>query len=288
MIEALDLPPSFDVHAGERLHRNGPLMVEFRNISYAYGEAGSPSHKVLHDFNLTIREGEKVALIGPSGAGKTTVMKLLLRFDDPCKGNIRINRKPLKRLLLKSYMEQIGYIPQQAMIFDSTLGENVLYGASKDERCTLTENSHEKLWDLMRSLKIDFGTRLSNGLDTLVGRHGLKLSGGQAQRVMIGAAVAKKPRLMVIDEATSNLDSTTEKEVQEGLSKALEGGVTALIVAHRLSTVRNLCTRFVVLKPIETLSAGERQIEAVAGSFEELYAISPTFRQLADDQGVKI
>ena len=145
-----------------------------------------------------------------------------------------------------------------------------------------------KLWQLMQSLKIDFGARLHNGLNTLVGRHGLKLSGGQAQRVMIGAAVAKQPRLMVIDEATSSLDSTTEREVQEGLAEALKEGVTALIVAHRLSTVRNLCDRFVVMRPLEGLQDGESQIEAVASSFEELAKISPTFRQLAEDQGVYI
>ena len=146
----------------------------------------------------------------------------------------------------------------------------------------------EEVWGLMRLLEIDFGQRLDKGLDTKVGKHGLKLSGGQAQRLMIGAAVIGKPWFMVIDEATSSLDSTTERKVQRGLSKILSGNTSALIVAHRLSTVRHLCTKFVVLRPAEQVKEGESQVEAIASSFEELYLCSPTFRSLADDQEIKI
>jgi ABC-type multidrug transport system fused ATPase/permease subunit len=140
----------------------------------------------------------------------------------------------------------------------------------------------------MRLLQIDFGKRLTHGLDTLVGKDGMKLSGGQAQRLMIGAAVIKDPIFMVIDEATSSLDSQTEKLVQEGLETILDGPIGALIIAHRLSSVRSLCTRFLVLRPLEDVPEGGSQIEADASSFEELYACSPTFRQLADAQHLKI
>lgn len=290
MIETLSLPPAFNAKEGAQLKRNGPLKVAIDNLSFAYHDEarGGALHPVLRDINLTIEPGERVALIGPSGSGKTTIMKLLLRYDDPTEGEIRVGGMPLRRIALDSYMHQVGYIPQHAQIFDGTIEDNLLYGVSPEERTRLLANDADELWKLMRSLKIDFGARLSRGLKTLVGRHGLKLSGGQAQRVMIGAAVAKRPRFMIIDEATSNLDSSTEREVQEGLSLALTGGTTALIVAHRLSTVRHLCSRFVVLRPIEEVGEGENQIEAIASSFGELYRKSPTFKQLADDQGVVV
>ena len=290
MIEALSIRPAFDTTAGEAFQRDGPISVEFENVSYDYtnGRDESEGHSVLQDITFAIAPGEKVALLGPSGAGKTTIMKLLLRFDDPTRGQILVGGKPLRDVHLASFMHQVGYIPQQAQILDGTIGENLLYGVSLEEKKDLCANQSQKLWELMRSLKIDFGKRLTFGLDTLVGRHGLKLSGGQSQRVMIGAAVAKRPRLMVIDEATSNLDSTTEREVQEGLAQALSHGTTALVVAHRLSTVRRMCDRFIVLRPIEEVSSGESQIEAVADSFEDLWKISPTFRKLAEDQGVAV
>jgi ABC-type multidrug transport system fused ATPase/permease subunit len=140
----------------------------------------------------------------------------------------------------------------------------------------------------MRLLQIDFGERLDKGLETVVGRNGVKLSGGQAQRLMIGAAAMKRPLFMVIDEATSSLDSSTEKLVQHGLAQVLSGNVSALVIAHRLSTVRHLCDRFIVLRDTAALQNGDSQVEAIAASFEELYAISPTFRRLADDQGIVI
>jgi len=145
------------------------------------------------------------------------------------------------------------------------------------------------LWKLMTLLQIDFKDRLTNGLDTVVGKNGIKLSGGQAQRLMIGAAVIRRPWLLVIDEATSSLDSVTEHEVQAGLATVLAGSATsALIVAHRLSTVRHLCTRFVVLKAANDVQNSESQVEAIASSFEDLYRESPTFRRLADYQGVTV
>jgi ABC-type multidrug transport system fused ATPase/permease subunit len=212
-------------------------------------------------------------------------MRLLLRFMDPMSGDITIGGKNLRDISRYSWMRSIGYIAQHPEVFDGTVRENLTYRLSEEERRAFSD---EALWSLMRSLEIDFGQRLENGLETRVGKHGLRLSGGQAQRLMIGAAVIGKPWFMVIDEATSSLDSTTERKVQRGLEKILSGNTSALIVAHRLSTVRHLCSKFVVLKPSSSVRNGDSQVEAVGYSFEELYQTSPTFRELADDQEVQI
>ena len=177
----------------------------------------------------------------------------------------------------------VSYIAQQPQVFEGTIASNLLYGVQSERQSQVTEND---LWKVVKRLQIHFGKRLTHGLQTRVGRHGLKLSGGQAQRLMIGAAAAREPRFMIIDEATSSLDSTTERQVQQGLAEVLGEGMGALIIAHRLSTVRDLCGKFVVLRPIDGVQGEEAQIEAVASSFEELYLLSSTFRQLADDQGI--
>lgn len=292
LIKALEIPPDVvdkpDAHV---LTNTSPVRVSFNGVSYTYplgdSESGEQGRKfpvpVVKNLSFVIEAGQKVALLGPSGVGKTTAMRLLLRFMDPDQGFIRVNGCKLKDVRLSSWTRVLGYIPQQAQVLDGTIRYNLLYGLDPEERAKVTD---EDLWELMRLLQIDFGERLTDGLDTMVGRNGLKLSGGQAQRLMIGAAAIKKPLFMVIDEATSSLDSSTEKEVQKGLAEVLHGDMSALVVAHRLSTVRQLCDKFVVLKEAPQLEDGESQVEAEADSFEKLYHISPTFRRLADDQGL--
>ena len=309
MIKALSIKPDV-VNVANPIHlcNKTPARIVVENVSHSYpadkdlppGEIddadeddskeniiedeGEVSH-TLKKVSFTIESGEKVALLGPSGAGKTTIMRMLLRFMDPDSGSISVGGHNLKNISKESWKGSIGYIPQHAEVIDATIRENIIYRLSAEDRAKITD---DEIWSLMRRLEIDFGKRLDKGLDTRVGKHGLKLSGGQAQRLMIGAAVIGNPWFMIIDEATSSLDSTTEKKVQKGLSESLSGNTSALIVAHRLSTVRHLCTKFVVLKPATDVVNGDSQVESVASSFEELYKISPTFRELADDQGIKI
>ena len=280
------------------LRRSNGVRVEMRNVSYAYAtdkrdlpglpaakiEASRPGTSVLRNVSLTIEPGEKAALIGPSGAGKTTIMRLLMRYMDPTSGVILIDGYDLRDVRLSSWLNLIAYVPQQSQVFDGTIRDNLLYRFT-DEPIQVPD---EELWSIMRKLKIDFGDRLTDGLDTRVGRHGIELSGGEQQRLMIGAAAMRKPVFMVVDEATASLDATTEKAVQKGLEEVLGGHMGALIITHRLSTVRRLCTKFFVLRDSEGLARGESQLEATARSFEELYEISPTFRTLADDQGVVV
>ncbi len=295
MKDALTLEPDIlDKPDAVEVAPSGSLKIEFRAVNKAYAAgcldaeaAGSENAElVLRNVSFTIEPGEKIALLGPSGAGKTTVVRLLQRYMDPDSGEILVNGRDLRDYRHASWTQALAYIPQQAQVLDGTIRSNLIYGLTKEQREAVTD---EELWTLMRRLRIDFGKRrLTDGLDTKVGRNGIKLSGGEAQRLMIGAAAMRGPRFMIIDEATSSLDSTTEKDVQRGLAEVLAGDMGALIIAHRLSTIRHLCTKFVVLRNSDGLTNGTPQVEAVADSFEELYRISPTFRSLADDQDITI
>src|SRR5579859_625551 len=290
MIEALRIPPAItDSTEAVVLDHTAPHKIEFAYVSHTYPadvKKTADAPPALTRVSFTIEPGEKVALLGASGAGKTTVMRKLLRFDDPTSGRVLIDGIDLRKIRQASWRKGIGYIPQQSQVFDGTIRYNLSYRLTTEERAKITD---AELWKLMTLLQIDFKDRLTNGLDTVVGKNGIKLSGGQAQRLMIGAAVIRRPWLLVIDEATSSLDSVTEHEVQTGLATVLAGSATsALIVAHRLSTVRHLCTKFVVLKAANDVQDGESQVEGMATSFEDLYRESPTFRRLADYQGVAV
>ncbi|HTS17099.1 MAG TPA: ABC transporter ATP-binding protein [Verrucomicrobiae bacterium] len=290
MITALRIPPAItDSSEAVVLDHTVPHRIEFAQVSHTYPadmKKTAEAPAALIRVNFTVEPGEKVALLGASGAGKTTVMRKLLRFDDPTSGGVLVDGIDLRTIHQASWRRGIGYIPQQAQVFDGTIRYNLTYRLGAGERARITD---AELWNLMQLLQIDFKDRLTHGLDTVVGKNGIKLSGGQAQRLMIGAAVIRRPWLLVVDEATSSLDSVTEHEVQAGLATVLSGSATsALIVAHRLSTVRHLCTKFVVLKAANEVREGESQVEAIANSFEDLYRESPTFRRLADYQGVGV
>ncbi len=286
---ALTLPTrvSEPAHAVELA--DAPVIVEFDNVCHSYDHARRHAlgHQVdvLAGLSFKIEPGEKVALVGPSGAGKSTVTRLIQRYMDPVSGSIRVNGQDLRALSLCSWRELVGYIPQQPKIFDGTVRDNLLYGFTPEARARITD---EEIWRVMRLLRVDFGSRLTHGLETLVGRQGMKLSGGEAQRVMIAACALKRPRFMIIDEATSSLDAENQAAVQEGLEELLATvNASALIIAHRLSTVMR-CDKFVVLRQVDDLKQGESQVECIADSVGELFARSPTFRRLAALEGVYV
>ena len=189
-------------------------------------------------FNLEIPKQQKVGLVGPSGGGKTTITKLLLRFIDPQTGNILFDGQNISNVTQKSLREAVSYVPQEPLLFHRSLFENIAY--SNDEA---TEA------DVIRAAKIahadDFINQLSDKYNTLVGERGIKLSGGQRQRVAIARALLKKAPILILDEATSALDSESEKYIQEGLWKLMENK-TAIVIAHRLSTIKHL-DRIIVL-----------------------------------------
>ena len=198
--------------------------IQFDNVSFGYQDTG-----VIHDVSFDVLPGQTVALVGPSGAGKSTIIKLLLRFFDPNSGTIRLDGHGIRTLDRKSFLSQIGLVPQETLLFGGTVRENILYGkldatAAELEEAAQKANAHE------------FITNMEKGYDTIVGEKGTKLSGGERQRIAIARAILKDPKILVLDEATSSLDNRSESLIQEGL-ETLMAHRTTFIVAHRLSTI---------------------------------------------------
>lgn len=284
--EALSLPVQL-TRVDDPVHlEDAPVEVSFENLGHGYpSKDGNNMVPILSHLSFSVRKGEKVALIGPSGAGKSTITKLVQRYMDPISGCVRINGHDLRNVDEHSWRQLVGYVPQQAKIFEGTLRDNLVYGLSAHERAQITD---EDIWRIIRLLRIDFGGRLTDGLNTKVGRKGMKLSGGEAQRIMIGAAALKRPRFMIIDEATSSLDAENQAAVQAGIDQLLaQEGASAIIIAHRLSTILR-CDKFVVLKPVDQLVNGESQIEKIAYSPKELFDECQTFRRLAELEGLHV
>ncbi len=277
---ALEIPSAITKNDEGIVIGNEPITVEFRNVSFGYGDGPL----VLKNFSLVIKPGEKIALIGQSGSGKSTIGKLLLRYWDPTEGAILVNGHDLRTLNLRAWRKRVSQINQRPQLFTMSLRDNLLYGLSPKERAKLTD---EALLQMMRRFRVDFGNgRLKRGLDTQIGgRNGEEISGGEAQRILILAAVLRNPGFMVIDEATSALDAESQEAVQTALYEALQEGAGAILIAHRLSTTRG-CDRFVMMRPVTgTL---REQIEAIAHTMQELALASPTFYELAKKEGVLI
>ncbi|HSW78302.1 MAG TPA: ABC transporter ATP-binding protein [Candidatus Chromulinivoraceae bacterium] len=223
-----------DSHAASKLVITNPV-IKFDNVSYRYDDAGED---VLRAIQLTIPAGQKVGLVGLSGAGKTTITHLLLRFADVTGGAIHINDADIRDVTQKSLRSAIAYVPQEPMLFHRTLRENIAYGKPDATDDEIREAA-------IQANALDFIKSLPHGLDTLVGERGVKLSGGQRQRIAIARALLKNAPILVLDEATSALDSESEKLIQDALEKLMKNR-TSIVVAHRLSTIATL-DRIIVL-----------------------------------------
>lgn len=223
-----------DAEKAAKLTVTNPV-IEFDDVSYRYDDAGED---VLRAIQLTIPAGQKVGLVGPSGAGKTTITHLLLRFADVTGGAIRINNADIRDVTQKSLRSAVAYVPQEPMLFHRTLRENIAYGKPDATDDEIREAA-------VQANALDFINSLPHGFDTLVGERGVKLSGGQRQRIAIARALLKNAPILVLDEATSALDSESEKLIQDALGKLMEGR-TSIVVAHRLSTIATL-DRIIVL-----------------------------------------
>jgi ATP-binding cassette subfamily B protein len=181
-------------------------------------------------------------------------------------------------------LRHIGVVLQKTEMISGTVRENITFSIHPED---LTSVSDGKIWEVLDAISPSFRLRFAdNGLDTLVGKQGMQLSGGEQQRLCVARALLKKPELLIIDEATASLDSETEQIVQNGIDVALAHDISALVVAHRFSTLRN-CNKFVVLKRLSNCAQHESQVELICDSAKEAYRDSPTFRNLADLQGFR-
>ena len=203
-------------------------LIEFRNVDFHYETS---REDVLHNFNITIEPGKKIALVGETGVGKSTISKLIPRFYDVTKGEILIDGKNVKDFDIYSLRSHIGHVQQDVYIFYGSIKDNILYGDP--------EATFDQVIDSAKKANIhEFIMSLPDQYETLVGERGVKLSGGQKQRVSIARVFLKNPPVLILDEATSSLHNVTEKLIQKALDELSEGRTT-LVIAHRLSTISN-------------------------------------------------
>jgi subfamily B ATP-binding cassette protein MsbA len=234
--------------------------IIFENVWFRY-EPDTPD--ILKDINLEVNYGEMVAFVGPTGAGKTSLTNLIARFYDPQKGRILIDGVDIKEVTLKSLRQQIGMVTQETILFNDTVKANIAYGrpqASIDE----IESAAKK------AFAHDFIMKMPQGYDTIIGDRGFKLSGGEKQRLAIARAILKNPPILILDEATSQLDSESERLVQEAINKLIENRTT-FCIAHRLSTVRQ-ADKIVILDKGKIVDIGtHEQLLAKEGLYKRLY-----------------
>lgn len=234
---------------------------EFSEVTFRYPDG---EHAAVHDLNLQVHPGETIALVGPSGAGKSTILNLAIGFIRPTSGKIFLDSHDMEAIDLRSYRHSISVVPQETVLFEGTVRENIVYG--------LGHVDEEKIFAALRGANaLDFVQRLPDGLDTMVGERGSKLSGGQKQRLAITRALIRDPRVLFLDEATSAVDTETEALIQEALANLLKDRTT-LVAAHRLSTIRN-ADRIVVLEDGYVQEQGTHEVLiAKGGIYAKLYS----------------
>ncbi len=233
--------------------------MEFDNVVFSY-EPGKP---VLHGVSFASRPGTVTALVGSSGSGKSTIIGLISAFYKPDTGNVRVDGYDLSKVRLDGYRTQLGVVLQETFLFDGTIRENVAFSRP--------EATEEEVLRACRIARVDeFTEKFTDGYQTIVGERGVKLSGGQRQRVSIARALLADPRILILDEATSSLDSESEALIQEGLSYLMHGRTT-FVIAHRLSTIRQADQILVVEGGLIVERGTHQELYAARGRYYDLY-----------------
>jgi ATP-binding cassette, subfamily B, bacterial len=261
IMDLLDTGPKIQDHPDAKPIAHAPSRIEFQSVDFAY-----PSRpRVLHGINLTLERGKVAGIVGHTGAGKSTLVKLLLHYYEPTGGAILVDGVPLNRITLESLRRHIGYVSQEAYLFSGTVDENIRLGSPNASRA-----------DIERAAKVagadEFVAQLPQGYDTLIGERGLKLSGGQRQRISLARAVLRNPAILVLDEATSAVDTRTEALIQRNLHAFRQGRIT-LAVAHRLSTVRQSDEIIVLVDGVVVERGTHESLVASKGVYADLWRV---------------
>lgn len=259
IFELFDVPQQIDDCEDAVSLESVEGKVEFDRVHFRY----DTGENVLHDVSFTMAPGEVVALVGPSGAGKTSLASLLCRFYDPLEGSIRIDGRDLREITVDSLRKQVAVVLQDTFLFNASIRENLLYGmpdASEAELVAAAKAAHAH----------DFIVTMQDGYDTEIGERGVRLSGGQKQRIALARAVLADPRILILDEATSSVDAEAEHLIQQALVSVLKGR-TALVIAHRLSTIQN-ADKIIALEDGCIVQVGSHQeLLARDGLYSQLY-----------------